>query len=364
MDIDSDQATGSTPDPTAEAPQSEPALDFDPDSADARVLRLVGSDRRVLLIGGAAGQLARALRERGCSVIGIEADPETAAIAAPHCERAIVGDLDGIDLDAELADERFHVIVAAQALDRVREPAALLRRLRSFLLSDGYLVISLHNVAHGSVRLALLEGRFPYQRVGPLDEAHLRFFTRESIEELLDEAELGIAELYRQQMQIEDSEVPFDRSAVPAEVKHALEHDPDALTYRFVIKAIPFDVEGLREVQRRMRELVQENARLRETAAQRENQLSGREAQLRAALVDAHDQLLRRDDEIQRLHDELLRLHVRLERALNSPPARLYARLRALPFIRQLAARRGAAYEAAVREAQRAASSASEPPHG
>jgi 2-polyprenyl-3-methyl-5-hydroxy-6-metoxy-1,4-benzoquinol methylase len=347
-------------------------INLESESTHARVVRLVGTGRRVLELGPSSGHMSRVLRKQDCSVVGIEVDPDMAAAAAQYCERVIVGDLDALDLDAELGGDRFDVIVAADVLEHLKDPLRALRRLRAFLAPDGFFVISLPNVAHGSVRLALLAGRFPYQRVGLLDETHLRFFTRESIDELLDESELGAAEIYRQQLDLDASEVPFDAGSVPAEVLQALNRDPDARTYQFVIKAIPFAAHGLREFQRRMRELAHENARLREAVH------SDREGQLRSALIDLHDQLLRRDEDIHRLQEELhelrraydaegaaqqdqiLRLRVRLDRLLNSPPARAYGMLRDLPGVRALAARRTTRYETALRSAQGGA----EPPHG
>lgn len=343
----------------------EQAIDLASDSTHARVVRLVGTGRRVLELGPATGHMSRVLTERGCSVVGIEVDGEMAKEAAEHCERIIVGDLDELDLDAELGDDRFDVIVAADVLEHLRDPLSALRRLRAFLVPDGFFVISLPNIAHGSVRLALLEGHFSYRNVGLLDTTHLRFFTRESIGELLDEAELAAAEIHRQELNIDASEIPFDRDAVPADVWDVLKRDPEARTYQFVIKAIALSAPGLREIQRQMREMAHENARLRQalTEAEAAAARATREAELRTALINAHDQLLRRDDEIRRLQDELerereqaLRVRVRLERILNSRPARAYAKLGQMPAIRSLKGARQAGYDAALRSAQAATS--------
>jgi 2-polyprenyl-3-methyl-5-hydroxy-6-metoxy-1,4-benzoquinol methylase len=369
----------------------ERQIDLDSESTHARVVRLVGTDRRVLELGPASGHMSRVLRDRGCSVVGIEVDPGMAATASQYCERVIVGDLDTLDLDAELGSDRFDVIVAADVLEHLRNPLGALQRLRAFLSADGFFVISLPNVAHGSVRLALLEGHFSYQQVGLLDRTHLRFFTRESIDELLDAAELGAAAIYHQELNIDASEVPFDPAAVPGELLAALKLDPDALTYQFVIKAIPLAVPGLREMQRRMRDLAHENARLTELVDQNarlreaETVLSTREGQLRSALISAHDQVLRRDEEIDRLQEEIdrvrqahgaaqaeagalrdqaLRLRVRLERIATSPPARAYAKLSQLPGVKRIAAARTAGYQTALRGTKAKEGPASEPPHG
>lgn len=333
------------PDPApAEAPASangryEFEIDLDSNSTHAKVVRLVGRDRRVLELGPATGYMSRIFVENGCSVVGLEVDPGMAEQAERYCERVIVGDLESLDLDTELGEDRFDVIVAADVLEHLKQPLELLQRLRGFLAEDGFFVLSLPNVAHGSVRLALLEGHFSYQRHGLLDETHLRFFTHETVAELLDAAELGIAEMHHQPLKLEASEVSFDPRAVPAELLEALERDPDATTYQFVIKAIPFDRPGLREIQRRMRELADDVARLRE-----ENErlrplqdalaaISSREGQLRASLIEAHEQLLQRDEQLNQIREQLEPLRRRIRRVKGSPLGRAY--LKARPLLRR-----------------------------
>ena len=67
---------------------------------------------------------------RGSRVTGIELDPDAAAQASAHCERVIVGDAETLDLAAELGDERFDAVLFADVLEHLRDPAALLRRVR------------------------------------------------------------------------------------------------------------------------------------------------------------------------------------------------------------------------------------------
>lgn len=359
------------------------AIDLDSGSVHADVVRLVGGARRVLELGPATGYMTRVLEAQGARVVGIEIDPQMAERAAPHCERMIVGDLDTLDIEAALGDDRFDAIVAADVLEHLKDPLATLERLRPFLAPDGCFVISVPNVAHGSVRLALLSGRFEYRDIGLLDATHLRFFTRETLEQLLDDAELGLAELRRHELNLDASEVPFEADAVPAELREALERDPDARTYQYVVKAIPMERAGLRELQARLRELAElrlELGRATSRVAELEQALTeraralaeigGREGELRRALIEAHDQLLRRDGQLERLNQEIeryeeaaqrrdaelghlrgmeqeaVRLRVRLDRILGSPPGRAYAALRALPGLRAVQQRRKAGYEA------------------
>jgi 2-polyprenyl-3-methyl-5-hydroxy-6-metoxy-1,4-benzoquinol methylase len=327
------------------------AIDLDSGSVHADVVRLVASTSRVLELGPATGYMSRALRDQGVAVVGIELDPEMARRAEEFCERVVVGDLDVLDLDAALGEDRFDAIVAADVLEHLKDPLGALTRLRPFLTEQGFFVVSVPNVAHGSVRLALLSGHFPYQEIGLLDRTHLRFFTRENLEQLLDEAELGVAELHRHELNIDASEVPFDAADAPAELRRALEADVEARTYQFVVKAIPMAREGLRELQRQLRELAQLRAAAARTAELEATiaALAGREGELRRALIDAHDQLMQRDAQLAERDRQAHELRVRLDRILNSPPGRFYAALRDFPGVRRIQQRRQAAFDAAMK---------------
>jgi SAM-dependent methyltransferase len=313
-------------------------IDLESGSVHADVVRLVGESARVLELGPATGYMSRAFVNRGCSVVGIETDAKMAERAAEVCERVIVGDLDDLDLEVELGEDRFDAIVAADVLEHLKDPLAALKRLRPFLKPGGSFVISVPNVAHGSVRLALLSGHFDYQDIGLLDSTHLRFFTRETLEQMLDEAELGLAELHRHELNLDASEVPFDPAAVPAAMRDELEHDPEARTYQFVVKAIAMEREGLRELQRRLREVAELRGQAHRVAELEKTlaDVAGREGELRRALIEAHDQLLSRDGELEKTRQEALALQIRLDGILASPPARIYAILRRLPGLRAI----------------------------
>lgn len=327
-------------------------IEFGTGSVHADVVELTGDATRILELGPATGYMSRALADRGASVVAIEIDPEMAARAESFCERVIVGDLDSLNLDEELGDERFDVIVAADVLEHLKDPLGVLRTLRSFLNPGGHFVISIPNIAHGSVRLALLSGEFNYRDLGLLDATHLRFFTRETLIEMLDAAELGIIDLHRHELDLSASEVDFDPEVVSPELRQTLETDPDARTYQYVVKAIPMEGEGLRELQGRLRELA-ELRQAAERAGELESalaQIGDREGELRRALIDAHDQLLRRDqeleelqdvahkrhEEIERLQAEAQELHRQLNRITTILPVRILYFFRRLPLIRSL----------------------------
>jgi 2-polyprenyl-3-methyl-5-hydroxy-6-metoxy-1,4-benzoquinol methylase len=213
----------------------------DPNGTHAKIVRLVGNDKRVLELGTATGYMTKVLRERqNCTIIGVEIDPAAAELAKPYCERIIVGDLDLLDLDKELGDDTFDVVVTADVLEHTKNPARILQILKKHFKPGGYMAVSLPNIAHGSVRLALLTGVFPYGDWGLLDRTHLRFFTRHSIGELFQKEGYTIEHAERQFRTIEScNEVPYDRSVIPPALLQSLSGDADAMTWQYIFKAVP-----------------------------------------------------------------------------------------------------------------------------
>ncbi len=345
-----------TSDQVATARSFRQDYEFDPNSdvAQARVVRLVGTGKRVLELGCAVGNMSRALHDRGCQVVGVEIDAQATALASEFCERVIVSDLNQLDLAQELTGDSFDVIVATDVLEHLKDPLAILLNVKKLLRPDGYFVVSLHNVAHG----ALLDGQFRYTELGLLGATQLHIYTRETMEELFENAGLAIGYLERVERKTEGSEVVWDKMSIPADLLEMLSQNPEALTYQFIVMAYPLARSDLRFIQQRMHGLVkakeeaesctralameceaarhqvilltdqiaagqqrthalaeQELARLRETLAEQmedsqamEKQVqaaSAREAELRSKLFDAHDQLIRRDDKCIRLQTDL-----------------------------------------------------------
>ena len=208
------------------------------------MVELVGGTKRVLDVGCATGYLAEALVERGCTVAGVEFDAGAAEEARPHLERLVVGDLETMDLAEAFGDDRFDVIVFGDVLEHLRDPLPVLRRAKALLADRGSVVASIPNIAHGSVRLALLAGRFDYQDLGLLDSTHVRFFTRASVEHLFREAGMVPIDVRRTTAGFFDTPVPVSEGEFPPEVVDAVRADPEAQTYQFVLKAVLDDADG------------------------------------------------------------------------------------------------------------------------
>ncbi|MGC9456465.1 MAG: methyltransferase domain-containing protein [Halothiobacillaceae bacterium] len=215
------------------------AIDPAGDSTANKVLRMVGQGKHVLELGTASGVMTQALVEQGCRVVGVEYCPEFAECAAAYCEKMIVGDVERIDWRAELGDRRFDVIVAADVLEHLREPAQVLERLSSWLSPDGSLVISVPNVAHAGLVAGLMRGRFQYRPKGLLDQTHLRFFTRENLDWMLLESGWRPLQWAANRVPVLDSEFASDWLALTEDQRTRLSKAPDADVYQFIVRAEP-----------------------------------------------------------------------------------------------------------------------------
>jgi protein-L-isoaspartate O-methyltransferase len=192
----------------------------------------------VLEIGTAAGHVTRALAQKGCAVVGVELDPQQASLAAPACRRILVGNVEQLDLDQEVSDH-FDVVLCGDVLEHLQDPGAVLQKLRRRLAPDGYLVVSIPNVAHGSVRLSLMEGRFAYTPCGLLDTTHVRFFTLASLVDLFNDNGLYIRDLRRIRRGLFESEIPIDALRINPSWVARLVGDSEATSYQFVFRALP-----------------------------------------------------------------------------------------------------------------------------
>ncbi|HEY6149924.1 MAG TPA: hypothetical protein VIW19_05360, partial [Gaiellaceae bacterium] len=115
-----------------------------------------------------------------------------------------------------------------------------LQRVRQFVGEGGVVIASIPNIAHASVRLSLLGGSFRYREQGLLDETHLRFFTREGIQDLFESSGYLITQWLRRRIEVEESEIPVPQT-VPEEARVWATGDPEATTYQFVVCAVPSD---------------------------------------------------------------------------------------------------------------------------
>jgi len=178
-------------DGTVSAATPRYVLKPDPHSSHSIILAWLGEGRgrRILDVGAADALVGRRLTERGWRVTGIEGDPALAQAGAPYCERMITANL---NREVPEVQGPFDAILYGDVLEHLIDPSRVLVELNRSLVPDGFVIVSVPNIAHLYIRLLLLLGRFDYLDRGILDNTHLRFFTARSLRALLDDAGLVV----------------------------------------------------------------------------------------------------------------------------------------------------------------------------
>ncbi len=153
-------------------PRKQPTDDVNP-----ALVAAIGRPRTVLDVGCGAGLAALAAAERGAEVIAVERDPALLDRARRLLDRVEAVDFDDPEaLRARLGDRTFDLVLVPDALERSRDPAALVASLAAYVGPEGRLVASARNreawplrVGLGGAELGLPEGGLGLLRRGDLE---------------------------------------------------------------------------------------------------------------------------------------------------------------------------------------------------
>lgn len=150
--------------------------------------------RHVLEVGCGAANLAEAFhaRQPAARYAGVGLFEGVARETDLILDQPVCGDIERPEvwtaLDQASDGQGFDTLILDGVLEHFRDPRQLLSALQTRMADGGLCVACIANVAHWSVLLQQLNGRWDYADVGPGDHAHLRFFTLDSAIELFRNA--------------------------------------------------------------------------------------------------------------------------------------------------------------------------------
>jgi 2-polyprenyl-3-methyl-5-hydroxy-6-metoxy-1,4-benzoquinol methylase len=148
----------------------------EPREVDRTLQRLGVSGGRLLDVGAGRGRFTEYFSKRGYDCVAIEPNPYFAREIEARCSaRVLQGSLDDAERAGSLMGE-FDVILMAEVIEHLVEPARSLRQCRATLRRGGVLVLIMPNF--NSLLIKGLKAREGH--VCP--PAHLNFFTRKSLD--------------------------------------------------------------------------------------------------------------------------------------------------------------------------------------
>jgi methionine biosynthesis protein MetW len=231
-------------------PQPPDPLRYDypptgPQEAHALLSNWIPEGASVLDVGAGTGIFSERLRKtKNANITCIEPDASRAALAR---ERGLTVYTSTVEEFAAASTDHFDIAVLADVVEHLTYPASLLLTVRGLLGKSGRLLVSVPNVAHWTIREALLRGRFDYEVAGLMDATHLRWYTLDSMTRLLSacgyivEASAGTL---GSQHPAYSSRLPW--TAIPHRyrsgvLRRLVELFPGAFAQQHVLKARPAD---------------------------------------------------------------------------------------------------------------------------
>ena len=160
--------------------------------------RISTDAKSILEFGCGEAPLGEALKKRQrCRVVGIELDANAAAVASRRIDDVYRGDVREI---VSILDEKFDWIIGGDIVEHLDEPWSFLSELRRLAAPGGKVLLSIPNLANASVVADLLRGRFDYVYMGLTCVGHVRFFTKQSIADMLTIAGWTVVEIEPQDL--------------------------------------------------------------------------------------------------------------------------------------------------------------------
>jgi 2-polyprenyl-3-methyl-5-hydroxy-6-metoxy-1,4-benzoquinol methylase len=162
-------------------------------STHSNILDLIGKNKTVLDVGCNKGYIGEH-SDKSNTFYGLEYDDVALKIAKDIYTDAQQYDLNNLK-KVGFNVQKFDVIIFADVLEHVLYPDQVLEYFKEYLADDGYIIISLPNIANWKVRLDLLFGKFDYTETGIMDRTHLHLYTFKSAQQLATNQGFNIVEV-------------------------------------------------------------------------------------------------------------------------------------------------------------------------
>jgi SAM-dependent methyltransferase len=152
--------------------------------------RVPPSCRRLLDVGCGAGATGAELQRLRPELVveGIEQRPKAAALARQRLSRIHEGDACRVLARLGSEGSTYDAFLFADVLEHLPDPVEALTLARQLAEPGATLVASVPNAGHLSLVRDLVHGRFDPLPAGLADAGHLRWFTRLSLRDTLEEA--------------------------------------------------------------------------------------------------------------------------------------------------------------------------------
>lgn len=203
------------------------------------ILEQIKKDSVVLEFGPANGRLTKYLKqELNCDMYLVEIDEEAGKQALKFAKDLVVGDAENLEWFDRYKNLRFDYILFPDILEHLRNPLRVITTAKRLLKEDGSILVSVPNLAHNAVVIHLLNNDFTYNEIGLLDNTHIHFFTKNSLEKMISEAGLHTVKKFATYQKTAETEIRgINCSSVKGISEEFWNHRPYGEIYQYVYEA-------------------------------------------------------------------------------------------------------------------------------
>lgn len=165
----------------------------DENESRANLVRRINKNSVVLDVGCSQGLIGAFLKDNlNCNVYGIEVDEKAVEICKKTLKYKNIYNFDITETSDEKYKKffsskiKYDYVLFSDVLEHLIDPGKVLLEFSKLLNRNGKILVSIPNIAHYDVIDGLLNENFNYSKMGILDDTHLRFFTKSSFVQYID----------------------------------------------------------------------------------------------------------------------------------------------------------------------------------
>jgi len=224
-------------------------LDTESNNSLSLIIKQLKSNSTVLEFGPANGRLTRYMKEAlNCQVYLVELDEEAGKEALNYGVDLVIGDIETYKWKDRYKETRFDHIIFADVLEHLRNPLDVLKEAKEFLKEDGSILLSVPNLSHNSVLIDLLNNKFEYNYIGLLDDTHIHFFTKSSLDKMIQAAGLFISKEMATYAKVGTTEIKNNTYDVKGIKPSYWNKRPQGQIYQYVYEVSPVQVDKICQI--------------------------------------------------------------------------------------------------------------------
>lgn len=205
-------------------------------------LLLQSKPASVIEVGCMRGTLAKEYlsQEKNCIWTGVDIDSDNVIEARNFCTHSILGNIENMDLFSIPNIEGVECWIFGDVLEHLRDPWALLDKIKNISNSPKKVIACIPNSQHWSFQVRVNAGMFDYQDDGLFDRTHIRFFSRETMIKMFTNAGFEIQSMHSRNFNFPGYEkyMPSIRTMASISGVSPEQAEMDAMAYQYVIEAV------------------------------------------------------------------------------------------------------------------------------